>query len=914
MSAPVGCAISESPPPIHVIDCSSLVYLHRSARLYPTCHLRHNISRVALIFDPLSDTVPMTSLIGGKAFALWQLAQAGFRVPAWIAVTVDTTSADLDSPRFADELARILQQRGLADSALAVRSSATVEDGATHSFAGQFESVLGVLQPGVIDAIRHVRDSAESYRVRHYSASATDGAGIGMAVIIQQLVDAEASGVAFGADPVSGDTDTIVISATLGLGEKLVQGDVDADTFTWKNGKLAVELAAKTTSLHRSPSGGTVESPVPVQKQRLPAIDDDQIAALVDAVQRLDAHFGHPQDVEWAVADGLLHILQSRPITTLPAAADTARATESQPAPPPEGKRVVWDNSNIVESYSGVTTPLTFSFVSDVYTQVYQEFCRMFGVAEQTLAENRSVFTMLGLIDGRIYYNLLNWHRLLALLPGYRINAGFMEQMMGVRERLEETPSIIPPRSNPYIRLAGSLFRLVANLFTLRGSIRDFHALVDAELLPLVSRDMHSMTGIELVDIYRRLQTQLLQRWRVPILNDFYTMIFHGLLNSSVKALDMQSQASSNDLLAGSGGIVSVEPMRLLRQIATAVLQDARLLKDLRSADDITALALLEAHPVASAPTGEYIARFGDRTAGELKLETITARQRPELILGQLRAYIDSPERAISDLPDPAAVAERALMKQLSSHPLSRLKLRLLLRQTRVRVRERENLRFERTRVFGVVRRIFLALGGHLHRTGMIDDARDVFLLTKEEIFSIVDGTNVTVSARELVDLRRREQQEVLRLDPADRFETFGFPATNPPSTRARVNATQDGTTLKGTAACRGKITARVRIVLDPLDPGELAGRIMVAERTDPGWGPLFPLAAGLLVERGSLLSHSAIVAREMGIPAIVSIPGLLQTLRDGEMVEMDGSTGEIRRLEPVVTQPLDTPSNEVSA
>ncbi len=128
------------------------------------------------------------------------------------------------------------------------------------------------------------------------------------------------------------------------------------------------------------------------------------------------------------------------------------------------------------------------------------------------------------------------------------------------------------------------------------------------------------------------------------------------------------------------------------------------------------------------------------------------------------------------------------------------------------------------------------------------------------------------------------------------------------------MNATQDGNTLKGTAACRGKITARVRIVLDPLDPGELAGRIMVAERTDPGWGPLFPLAAGLLVERGSLLSHSAIVAREMGIPAIVSIPGLLQTLRDGEMVEMDGSTGEIRRLEPVVTQPLDTPSNEVSA
>jgi pyruvate,water dikinase len=285
--------------------------------------------------------------------------------------------------------------------------------------------------------------------------------------------------------------------------------------------------------------------------------------------------------------------------------------------------------------------------------------------------------------------------------------------------------------------------------------------------------------------------------------------------------------------------------------------------------------------------------------------------------MGQLRAYIDAPERVESDEgADSGARAERVMMAKL--RPFARLKLGLLLRQARIRVRERENLRFERTRVFGVVRRIMIALGEHLERNRLIEDSRDVFFLTKEEIFSAVDGTSVTSSLRDLVELRRDEQSEHLRRDPADRFETFGLPMANPPSTRRRESVDGDETILRGTACCRGRITARVRIVRDPLDPGELAGRIMVAERTDPGWGPLFPLAVGLLVERGSLLSHSAIVAREMGIPAIVSIPGLLATLRDGEIVEMDGSTGEIRRLEPptgaVVSAAIEEPIGEGAA
>jgi pyruvate,water dikinase len=218
-------------------------------------------------------------------------------------------------------------------------------------------------------------------------------------------------------------------------------------------------------------------------------------------------------------------------------------------------------------------------------------------------------------------------------------------------------------------------------------------------------------------------------------------------------------------------------------------------------------------------------------------------------------------------------------------------------------VRDRENLRFERTRVFAVVRRMFLALGGHLAAAGRIGTVRDVFYLTREEIFAHFDGAGVTADLAALVRLRRAEFEAYARGPaPPDRFETRGAPADGRLEAEGRgepaAEARSVGDELRGTGCCPGVVRARVRVVRDPRAALGLAGRILVAERTDPGWTLLFPAARGLLVQRGSLLSHSAIVAREMGIPCVVGIPRLLETLADGELVQMDGATGIVLRLE----------------
>jgi pyruvate,water dikinase len=223
-----------------------------------------------------------------------------------------------------------------------------------------------------------------------------------------------------------------------------------------------------------------------------------------------------------------------------------------------------------------------------------------------------------------------------------------------------------------------------------------------------------------------------------------------------------------------------------------------------------------------------------------------------------------------------------------------------VLRHARARVRDRENLRFERTRLFGRVRRIFVEIGRRLHACDCLDDPRDVFYLELNEVLGFIDGTTTTTDLKGIAAVRRAEFQHFQQMPaPADRFETRGvvnhahsFQCSGTPQ-----SLTDDGDTRQGLACCAGIVRGRARVITDPRCAVIERGEILVAERTDPGWILLFPAASGVLVERGSLLSHSAIVSRELGLPGIVSIPGLTAWLKTGDLVEMNGSTGLVRRI-----------------
>lgn len=803
-------------------------------------------------------------IVGGKAYNLNILTSNGINVPKWFAVTSADAEFSVDEEKL-----------------YAVRSSAVGEDGSGNSFAGQMESYLYVKPSDIRARIQDVINSANSERIRFYrEQNGLSNDNIKVGVIVQEMINSEISGVAFSSNPITGERNSIVISSVFGLGEGLVSGELNADTYTISNGKIEKNIIEKPYKIvfDKEKQFGTKQ--VPNENPQAETLTDEQLQNLIKVIDEIVEIYGKPQDIEWAIANGELYILQARPITTLENIPDKTQ------------QEVIWDNSNIIESYSGVTTPLTFSFIKDVYTEVYKQFLLMMGVEQELIEDNSDIFQMLGLIEGRVYYNLLNWYRLLRLMPGYEINASFMESMMGVKQKLTTIPKVKPSKKNKYVRLFNLLTSLVGNLFRLPKDIDKFYAHINDTLCPYENADLNKFTSNQLMDVYFELESKLMKRWQAPLVNDFYAMIFYGLLKKQLLKID-ENGTLQNDLLTGETGIISTEPIRRIKEISNKICSDTEAKEFFLNNSEEEIKKHLEKFAV-NEDIQAFIKKFGNRCIGELKLETITYKQDSKLLLYIIKSYV---KQGIIDLEKEKANeqnirhnAEKIVKEKIKSPFFD-----FILKNARLRVKNRENLRFERTRLFGLVREIFIALGRNFAYENIIEDKRDIFYLTKEEIFNYIRGTSADVDYKTIVKNRKDEFKNFESKNPADRFSTFGMVYKSNSFAGEVVEQDLGDGDLKGIGCCNGIVRAKVKIVRSVAESSGLEGCIMVAERTDPGWVPLFPISKGILVERGSILSHSAIVAREMGIPAIVAVNNLLTTLKDGDEVEMDGSSGIIR-------------------
>jgi phosphohistidine swiveling domain-containing protein len=888
--------------------------------------------------------------LGGKGKSLVELARVpGVQVPAWFAVPATVfrataTAAGVDTPiaealarlaaieptpaaiatclaELEPLLARLIVHGGLRAALtaayqqlgggyVAVRSSALDEDGADASFAGQLDTSLFVKGGDAIaDAVAGCWRSAFSERSLVYRAQ--KGAlvrPIRVAVVVQRMIDGEVSGVLFTADPSTGDRNRMIAAATYGLGEGVVSGRCATDTFTLVRAGGAVsitdrELADKTTALrHDLDRGGTREVDVDAALREVAALGDEQLHVLATTGIAVEGHYGHPVDVEWTFAGGRLWLLQARPITTLPSAAE------------PRGRARLWDNSNIIESYNGVTTPMTYSFARRAYSMVYKQAFALLGVPRRDLEAYGGVFEqMIGLLGGRVYYNLESWYAILRLLPGYKLNSEFMEQMMGVREaaRFGHQPLLRSPVEKWLIDLP----ELVSSVTALTYRFARAQALVDGFFQEFTEnysdfweRDLESLTLDELTDTYLDAEQRIMGRWQAPIVNDILAMIFFGALRKAMGGWGLGDSSLHNDLLCGEGGLESTEPTRDLLAVATEIRGDA-------------ALAALFAKPPAEikATVGKdprfgwlrvriaaHVDRFGDRCIDELKLEQPTLRDDDTFIYAAIKGYLagapvtvaemDARERAIR------AAAEERVHAHLATLPLgqrlvAKKAFPYLLNGARRHVKNRENLRFARTRAFGLVRRIVVNMGKRLVEAGRMDAGTDVFYLEIGEIISFVRGTGTTTDLRGLITVRKAEfTTHRASAALAERFWTQGATYLDPAMKAvapAAIDQAVIGTVLRGVAAAPGTVRAPARVVHDPRGV-EMAGGVLVANRTDPGWVPLFPAAKAVVVERGSVLSHSAIVAREFGIPCVVGVRDAMQLLRDGQLIDVDGGAGTV--------------------
>lgn len=844
--------------------------------------------------------------IGGKAKNLIELEKIGAKVPEWIAIPERILLDQLNNFSATEEISEKLKSLEIpaeiiaeldakfgnnkSSKSYAVRSSATDEDGLHHSFAGQYETFLNVPFEELPAKIKALWQTVVSERVLTYRRENNLDLKFGLAVIVQEMIDADVAGVAFGVNPVNGDEDAKVISSTYGLGEGLVSGDLDADTFILKNGSVETQLAEKKKMVSFATNGGVVKTEVPSEKYLAPSLTDNQLKEIAGLLDRLRTALGTAQDIEFAIKDDILYLLQTRPVTAV--------------GNKPEGEYILWDNSNIIESYPGITTPLTFSFIIKMYEQVYRQFVGLMGVKEREVDVHKEVFAnTLGLVRGRVYYNLLSWYKMLAMVPGYSINAEFMENMMGVKERFELKEDFRMNKGLAWWRIISMVFKMIGLQRRLPKERVRFLNHLNKTMNEYKAIPFDSLSSKEIIQHYLRFERTLLLEWKAPLINDFFAMIWFGMLQKQTKKYCHDNPNIHNDLLCGSSDIISVEPVHKSLDMVKYIVSLPEL-KDFiqnNSADEVWEGLKSGRFPELMQKVQAYLDQFGDRCVGELKLETISYHQHPALYLKQIKAYVDqgiTERKRDTNIEEELRVnAENHMNELLKGKGLKRWWFNKVLRNARDLVSNRENLRYERTRGFGMVRVMFNALGQKWYEEGNLENPRDIFFLKLEEIKSCGESS-FNLEWKERIKERKAEFDAYEKQDPPmERFFTYGNNFSDEYIySKEKLEAIEGD--LTGIGCCPGIVEGKVMVVRDPNEIDSLNGAILVTSSTDPGWITLFPTASAIIVERGSLLSHSAIVSREMGIPCIVSVKGLLRTLNTGDLVRMNGSTGIIQILE----------------
>ncbi|MBI4418367.1 MAG: hypothetical protein HY563_06290 [Ignavibacteriales bacterium] len=863
-------------------------------------------------------------VVGGKGWNLFRLAATGFLVPRWSVIPSnlfaevllanhDTISSLLMHADYSsqDSLVSVSRQINqimqspevlsmLADSIedairvefgncmhVSVRSSVIGEDSVEHSFAGLMDSFLYVPVANITPFIAKVWGSAFSPRSLMYRhRKGISLSEISTAVIIQEMVHAISSGVLFTRNPETREKQS-TIAAGCGVGEGIVADIVETDTYTldWETGEIRKEVTEKGSMMafNEASFAGTRIEAVPDELRSRPVLTDDQIRQLHDLGLRGEQSFGLPLDIEWAFDErGTLFVLQARPIVFPP-------QTRSN------GSVRIWENSNIVESYPGITLPLTFSFVREGYELSFYNATRGFFPFKRMPEQVAPFFrNMIGLLDGRIYYNLLNWYQMLSYLPGFRQHKKSWDQMIGISRDLDFPVS----RLSFFVRFF-SFLRAATKLVAIRGNAKRFSRRFRTFYRRFGKIDLTSASEQELVRIYDEMKVELNKIWYLTLYNDFAAMKYYDWL----KKLSSRFAAAvdpnlHNNLLCGEKGVESVEPVRSLLRIAEIIRRDSGFTSLLNCGDNPDIWMQIQGNPAyerLKIALEQHLEAYGDRGLEELKLERPTFRDDPSSLIGLIKNYcllhlsvegMEQQEQSIRK------EAERTIRRAIRN-PLQRLLFRFILRNARCAIANRENMRFARSKMFGIMRRMFRRFGELFAGNNLLSSAVDIYYMTVEETFGIVQGTAVTQNLRALVDLRKKEYEAFAMRNPGERIETTGIPYLNNLSgTPATLESCKE---LKGIGCSSGIVEGEARIVLDPKTPNESSGKILVARSTDPGWVFLMISSKGIIVEKGSVLSHTAIIGRELGIPTVVGVANATKLIPDGATVQLDGTRGAIR-------------------
>lgn len=771
--------------------------------------------------------------IGGKAEGLARLLAHGFDVPPGF-VVVGASPERL--PHDLDE-----HHLGMGGGKVAVRSSASGEDSKDASFAGQYETILGVEGPQSLrDAIERCLRSACSARALIYRDAKSGLDEITMNVIVQKMIDARVAGVLFTANPINARRDQVVIDAVEGLGDALVGGRVTPDH--WQ--------LARDGRVVRCEAQGSV-----------PSLGAGELAQLLEQALLAEERFGAPLDMEWAFdREGRLWWLQARPITQLPS---DPNELDSRPRP-----EHVYTWSNIGEMMPGAVTPLTYSVTGRGIDIGMQRTYRRIGAEIPAGDELRYV----GMFFGHLFINLTT----LAELSAYV--AGSTKKQMCLAICGRDIEEVAEPAPAPFLRRAINGARYFALLAAAVRHRKELDALRSALFLPKRGSPLqiHRAVDEALPTLWKAYELHLLSSASSGALSP----ILLGLLAKG-KEPTQAHHAQVAEWLAGASRVESADIAEGIARVLDRLVDVPESKEAFASADPEAALAWLCSAEAGSAGDefGRYLARHGHRAVRELELREKEWAIDPSPLIDSLQSGLRARLQQRS-----AARRKPRFPVTADAHP----SLRRLLPLAHAAIRSREHTKSALVEVTTRFKHAYRALGSSLAEEGFLQDADAVFFLTHRELGELLHGR------RELADLAVRRRR-VLDYQMPLRFPQL-FKGKPEPYDRMAEGADHDA--LVGKPVSRGRVTGRARVVETLRDAAALEpGEILIAPITDVGWTPYFNLIAGLATDVGSAVSHGAVVAREYGLPAVVDLRAATQRFQTGDLVILDGDAGTLKRL-----------------
>jgi pyruvate,water dikinase len=735
---------------------------------------------------------------------------------------------------------------GKSDLSVAVRSSATAEDLAEASFAGQQDTYLNVRgEKDLLGAIRRCFGSLWSERAIDYrSRQRLAPLSAQLAVVVQQMVFAEAAGVAFTADPISGDSNQMVVEAVYGLGESLVSGLITPDHIVLdkRSGTILSYSTAEKTEMIVSTGNGTKEQPVPRLKRRARVLGVQQVQALYHLGQIIEAVYGHSQDLEWCLTDGSLYIVQARPITTLPA------------------RPVTWDAPGPGQWLHGGGT---FEMITEPISPLFETFLLpIFVNAIIKMVDEAGLKSALPgvpyrVVNGHIYLHmdlhLRPWH-LAGVLKDFSMHLNSMDAQVSEQTLYRETVARLRQPALSELTSEQILARMQA-----LGEAGMRYWLQIMKLVQVIYRQEKAFT-----DFYNR-------RVRRP--GDSEPEIFLR----GQKIMSWEAECSTFGL-------------------AQLAQKHAPVLDVLRSTPE-TALETLIGLPGGSeflSTLEVHLDRYGHQLSSfDLSLPTLADDPRP--VLTAIQAFLNGKESPCTRQERMNAEREQAIALALSRlSTRNGQKFTRLLETAQHASRTREDALFDVGLAWTQMHRCALELGRRLAQTGVIAQAGDVFWLTFDEIraaLSVSDPLTAKVAERQ-ANNQIWSTVNAPYLLPMSSKPAFWWSWVFP---TPELQRHPDAHTLTGLGVSPGKVTAVARVIhsldeMEQLNPGE----ILVARTTTPAWTPLFARAAGLITDLGGPLAHGSIVAREVGIPAVMGTGNATHKIHSGQVVTVLGSEGKV--------------------